>query len=102
MCVRNESVDRLTLANTDITMSKFFFKRRTIINLNSLHLNSKLTVEISKGYQKVLADTVFCVKNECVDTSKCRQTMSTLSKFFLQRTNINLNSIECPSIQCNN
>ena len=95
-------MDVLTLANADKTKSKFFFKRRTNMNLNSLHSNSKLTVEISKGYQKVLADTVFCVKNECVDTSKCRQTMSTLSKFFLQRTNINLNSIDCPSIQCNN
>ena len=75
-------MDVLTLANADKTMSKLFFKRRTNMNSNSLHLNSKLTVEISKGYQKVLADTVFCVKNVCVDTSKCRQTMSTLSKFF--------------------
>ena len=46
------------------------------MNSNNLHFNSKFTVEISKGYQKVLADTVFCVKNECVDTkgqliSKC-------------------------------
>ena len=69
-------MDVLTLANADKTKSKFFFKRRTNMNLNSLHSNSKLTVEISKGYQKVLADTVFCVKNECVDTkgqliSKC-------------------------------
>ena len=69
-------MDVLTLANSDKTKSKFFFKRRTNMNLNSLHSNSKLTVEISKGYQKVLADTVFCVKNECVDTkgqliSKC-------------------------------
>ena len=78
-------MDVLTLANADKTMSKLFFKRRTNMNSNSLHLNSKLTVEISKGYQKVLADTVFCVKNVCVDTSKCRQTMSTLSKFFFAK-----------------
>ena len=75
-------MDVLTLANADKTMSKSFLKRRTNMNSNSLHSNSKFTVEISKGYQKVLADTVLCVKNECVDTSKCRQTMSTLSKFF--------------------
>ena len=49
-----------------------------------------MTVEISKGYQKVLADTVFCVKNECVDTSKCRQTMSTLSKFFFCKEQISI------------
>ena len=52
----------LILANADKQLRTFFIKQRTNMNLNSLHLNPELTVEISKGYQKVLADTVFVCK----------------------------------------